>query len=221
MRLVLLGPPGAGKGTQAAAVRDLYGVPHISTGDMLRSAIAAGTPVGLKAKVIVDAGNLVPDDIMAEMVRERITAPDARPGYLLDGYPRNVTQATTLEAILLVLGQKLDHVVHLSLDDAEIVKRLSGRRTCASCGTPCHVTAAPPRVAGRCDNCGGTLVQREDDREEIIGRRLEVYRERTAPVVEFYRQLGLLREVDASGPVAEVRQRLEAALGQGAHGTKP
>jgi len=212
MRLVLLGPPGAGKGTQAAAVRDMFNVPHVSTGEMLRSAIAAGTVLGEKAKAIVDAGNLVPDDVMAEIVKERLSAPDAAAGFLLDGYPRTLEQATTLESILQALGQKLDHVVYLALDDAEIVRRLSGRRTCTVCGAPCHATAAPPRVAGICDSCGGALVQREDDREAIVERRLRIYHERTAPLVGFYRQQGLLREIDARGTVHEVQARLVVAL---------
>ena len=212
MRLVLLGPPGAGKGTQAAAVRDMFGVPHISTGEMLRAAIAAGTPLGQRAKVIVDSGNLVPDDVMGEIVKERLSAPDALGGFLLDGYPRTLSQATTLDAILQALGEKLDHVVYLFLDDAEIVTRLSGRRTCATCGAPCHVTAAPPRVAGICDICGGALVQREDDHEAIVARRLKVYHQATAPLVDFYRRQGLLREIDARGTVHEVQARLLVAL---------
>jgi adenylate kinase len=212
MRLVLLGPPGAGKGTQAAAVRERFGIPHISTGDMLRGAIMAGTPAGVKARAIVDAGNLVPDDMVAEMVRERLSAPDTAPGFLLDGYPRNIEQGATLETILQALGRKLDHVLYLALDDAEIVKRLSGRRTCGSCGAPYHVNSAPSKQQGVCDYCGGALVQREDDREEVIGRRLKVYRERTEPLVEFYRKRNLLREVDAMGTVGDVRARLADAL---------
>ena len=213
MRLVLLGPPGAGKGTQAAAVRDRFGIPHISTGDMLRGAIAAGTPVGRKARVIVEGGNLVPDEIMAEMVKERLSAPDTAPGFLLDGYPRNIEQGVTLESILQALGQRLDHVLYLVLDDAEIVKRLSGRRTCGSCGAPFHVVTAPPATAGACNACGSRLVQREDDREEVVARRLKVYRERTEPLVGFYTDRGLLRKVDASGTVSDVRARLASALG--------
>lgn len=213
MRLVLLGPPGAGKGTQAAAVRDRFGIPHISTGEMLRAAIAAGTPVGRRARGIVEGGNLVPDEMMTEMVKDRLSAPDAARGFILDGYPRNIDQAVTLESILQALGQRLDHVLYLALDDDEIVRRLSGRRTCGSCGAPYHVDSAPPKERGVCDVCGGSLAQREDDREEVVMRRLKVYRERTEPLVGFYRQSGLLREVEASGSVSDVESRLAAAIG--------
>jgi adenylate kinase len=166
----------------------------------------------LKARAIVDAGNLVPDEMVAEMVRERLSAQDTAPGFLLDGYPRNIEQGATLETILQALGRNLDHVLYLALDDAEIVKRLSGRRTCGSCGAPYHVSSAPSKNQGVCDYCGGALVQREDDREEVIGRRLKVYRDRTEPLVEFYRRRNLLREVDATGTVGEVRVRLADAL---------
>lgn len=212
MRLVLLGPPGAGKGTQAASVREQLGVPHISTGEMLREAIASGTPVGRRAKAIVDGGQLVPDDVMAEMVSERLSASDAGKGFLLDGYPRNLRQGERLEEILESRGVTLDHVVYLSLDDAELVKRLSGRRTCESCGMPYHVTGAPPRREGFCDACGGALLQRPDDREEVVAERLAVYRRQTEPLVDYYRKRGLLREIEATGPVTAVAHRLLEAL---------
>ncbi|MGH9868816.1 MAG: adenylate kinase [Candidatus Polarisedimenticolia bacterium] len=215
MRVVLLGPPGAGKGTQAASMRERYRMPHISTGDMLRAAIAAGTPLGRTARALVDAGQLVPDDMMAGLVRERLKMPDASGGFILDGYPRNVEQAETLDEVLASMGQSLDHVLLLDLDDAEIVRRLSGRRSCSTCGAPYHVTSAAPRVEGQCDRCaapGGVLVQRPDDREEVVAERLRVYRERTAPVADHYRRRHLLREVDASGPVGEVDRRIVAAL---------
>ncbi len=212
MRLVLLGPPGAGKGTQAAAVQQVLGVPHISTGDMLRGAIAAGTAVGLKAKAIVEAGNLVPDDVMADMVGERLAAPDAKAGFLLDGYPRNVGQGEMLQLILNRMGRALDHVLYLMLDDAEIVKRLSGRLACVKCGAPYHMTGAPPKKAGVCDVCSGVLLTRPDDREEVVVQRLKVYRGQTEPLVDYYRGRGLLREIDASGTVKQVEARLQAAL---------
>jgi len=212
MRLVLLGPPGAGKGTQAAAVKERLGIPHISTGEMLRGAIAAATAVGLQARSIVEAGNLVPDDLMAKLVEERLSAPDAAAGFLLDGYPRNLGQAQALDAILAGLAARLDKVVYLTADDAELARRLSGRRTCEKCGAPYHVSNAPPRVPGECDVCGGALEQRADDRDEIIARRLAVYRESTAPLVEYYRKRGLLLEVDASGEVAEITGRIIEAL---------
>jgi len=214
MRVVLIGPPGAGKGTQAAALRIRLGVPHISTGDMLREAISARTVVGEKARGIVEAGRLVPDDVMAEIVRERLEAPDAVGGFLLDGYPRNLDQAQTLDGILEGRGKGLDHVLHLALEDSEIIRRLSGRRTCESCNAPYHVTSAPPRMAGRCDVCGGRLAQRPDDKEEVVAERLKLFRERTQPLVDFYRKRGVLRDVDATGSITQVQGRLEAALGE-------
>jgi adenylate kinase len=179
---------------------------------MLREAIAAGTPMGLTARTIVEAGNLVPDDVMAGMVRERLSAADTARGFLLDGYPRNLGQAVTLESILGGLGWKLDHVLYLAFGDAEIVRRLSGRRTCGGCGAPYHVENAPPRREGTCDSCGASLVQRADDAEDVVKRRLKVYGELTEPLVEFYRRRGLLREIDAAGSVAEVERRCVAAL---------
>ena len=215
MRLVLLGPPGAGKGTQAAAVRDRLGIPHISTGDMLRGAIAAGTPLGRKAKQIVDGGNLVPDDVITEMVRERLGAPDTSQGFLLDGYPRNLGQARSLEVIMDGFGRKLDLVLCLNLSDVEIVARLSGRRTCDRCGAPFHVVGAPPKVSGICDFCAGALSQRADDREEVIERRLAVYKLQTAPLSEYYRQKGILAKIDATGGVLQIRERIFKALAGG------
>lgn len=208
MRLVLLGPPGAGKGTQAAALRERLGVPHVSTGAMLREAIAAGSPVGRKAKGLVEAGNLVPDDMIAEMVRERLSRGDAANGFMLDGYPRNLRQGETLDEILVAMGRSLECVLYLSLPDGEIVRRLSGRRTCGACGAPYHVTAAPPNREGSCDVCRGGLEQRPDDREEVVHQRLKVYREMTEPLVAFYRRRGILREIVATGTVEEVRKRL-------------
>ena len=215
MRLVLLGPPGAGKGTQAVAVRERYSIPHISTGDMLRGAIAAETPLGIRAKQIVDSGNLVPDDMITEMVRQRLGAADTKHGFLLDGYPRNLGQARSLEEILDGMGQKLDRVVSLELSDAVLVARLSGRRTCDACGAPYHVTSAPSRKADLCDACCGTLSQRADDREDVIAHRLAVYHAKTAPLIAFYRERGLLVEIDADGSVAEVQARIVAALAGG------
>lgn len=215
MRVVLLGPPGAGKGTQAAAMRERYRIPHISTGDMLRAAIAADTPLGRQAKALMEAGQLVPDDLMAVMVRERLHMADAAGGFLLDGYPRTVSQAETLDAMLDESGLALDRVLVLDLLDSEIVRRLSGRRSCAACGAPYHVTAAPPRQAGQCDHCAGLeggLMQRPDDREAVVAERLRVYRERSAPVAEHYRKRGLLSVVDAAGTVGEVERRIVAAL---------
>ncbi len=212
MRLVLFGPPGAGKGTQAAAVKERFGIPHISTGDMLREAIAAGTPVGARAKVIVETGGLVQDEVVGEVVAERLSRPDARKGFLLDGFPRTLRQAEILAVVLEARKEPLDHVVKLSLSDDEVVRRLSGRRTCGACGAPFHVALSPPRRQGVCDACGGALKQRDDDREDVIRNRLSVYEAQTAPLAAHYAAKGLLREVDGSGSVEEVRRRVLAAL---------
>jgi adenylate kinase len=212
MMVVLLGPPGAGKGTHADAIRAGFGIPHVSTGNMLRAAIEAGTPAGRRAKDLVERGELVPDDLMAEMVRERLGAQDALDGFILDGYPRNVGQARDLDGLLAQRGGGPDRVLSLVVDDEEIVRRLSGRRTCEECGAPYHVVSAPPKTDGRCDRCGGPLAQRADDRPEVIARRLAVYRAQTEPLVAFYRARGVLAEVDAAGPVEAVRDRVVGAL---------
>ena len=213
MMLVLLGPPGAGKGTHADAIRAGLGVPHVSTGAMLRMAIEAETPAGRKAKPLVEGGDLVPDDLMAEMVRDRLDQEDARGGFILDGYPRNVDQARDLDGILAKRGVgPLDRVLSLVVDDDEIVRRLSGRRTCEECGALYHVVSAPPKTEGRCDRCGNALMQRADDRPDVIAHRLAVYRAQTEPLVTFYRGRGLLAEVDAAGPLDAVRQRVVGAL---------
>ncbi len=212
MRLVLLGPPGAGKGTQAVELKQALGIPHISTGEMLRAAIAAGTPVGLKAKELVESGRLVPDEMIGEIVEQRLAQTDAAGGFLLDGFPRTVGQAGILDKTLVPLGARLDAVLYMMLDDAAIMERLSGRRTCAACGSPTHVTGARSKKEGTCERCGGRLVQREDDREEVVARRVQVYREQTEPLVEHYRRRGLLREVPAAGSVETVQRRMLAAV---------
>jgi len=212
MRLILLGPPGSGKGTQAAAVKGRYGIPHISTGDMLREAVAAGTPLGMKVKDIMASGGLVPDEIVGEVVAERLSRPDARKGFLLDGFPRTIHQAEILGAALSARREALDAVVKVNLSDEEVVRRLSGRRTCSACGAPCHAVFSPPRAAGVCDSCGGALKQRDDDKEDVIRNRLSVYHRQTAPLAEWYSKRGLLREVDGGGLVEEVQRRVFAAL---------
>ena len=210
--MILLGPPGSGKGTQAAAVKERYGIPHISTGDMLREAIAAGTPLGMKVKDIMASGALVPDEIVGEVVAERLSRPDARKGFLLDGFPRTIRQAEILGTALSARREALDAVVKVNLSDEEVVRRLSGRRTCSACGAPCHAVFSPPRAAGVCDSCGGALKQRDDDKEDVIRNRLSVYHRQTAPLAEWYSKRGLLREVDGEGLVEEVQRRVFAAL---------
>lgn len=213
MRVVLLGPPGVGKGTQASRMKERLSVPHISTGDMLREAIAKGTAVGLVVKKIVDAGDLVPDDVMADMVRERLGADDAGGGFILDGYPRTQRQGETLRDILREDDKALDHAICLTVDRKEIIRRLTSRRTCAACGTLYNLDGSPPRKEGVCDRCGGKLLQRDDDREEVIARRLAVYEEMTEPLIGFYRAEGILREIDAGGTVQDVAKRMSEALG--------
>ena len=213
MRIVLLGAPGSGKGTQAKKLVADFGRPQVSTGDLLRDAVARGTDHGLKAKAAMEAGQLVSDEIVLGILRDRVAQPDAAQGFILDGFPRNLAQAEALEGVLAELGQPLDAAILMDLDHAILLKRLTGRRSCTKCGRVYNVHFLPPPADGRCEACGGELVQRSDDREETIGRRLEVYRAETAPLVEYYRRLGKLQTVDADGEFAEVYARLKAALG--------
>jgi adenylate kinase len=212
MRLVLVGPPGAGKGTQAQFVATQMSIVQISTGDIFRANVSQGTPLGKQAKEYMDAGDLVPDEITVAMVRDRLAEPDAAKGFLLDGFPRTVPQAVQLDDILLELGSKLDVVMELVVDDAEVIRRLSGRRTCRTCGHIWHVDFDPPTREGTCDNCGGELFQRDDDQPQTIQHRLEVYYEQTALLIGYYAQRGILVGIDAMGPVDDVTERASAAL---------
>lgn len=212
MRLILVGPPGAGKGTQAVHIAEHFGIPHISTGDIFRANLKEGTPLGLKAKEYMDAGNLVPDEVTNEMVKDRLTHDDVANGFLLDGYPRNVVQAGVLRAYLAEKSTPLDAVLELSVEDSEIIARLSGRRTCKECSASYHVQFNKPQVDGKCDKCGGELIQREDDKESVIKHRLDVYAEQTAPIVSFYREEGLLISMVATGDVDEITHRAISAL---------
>ena len=212
MRLVLVGPPGAGKGTQAQFIAEHLAVPTISTGDIFRANVSQGTPLGLQAKSFMDRGDLVPDDVTIDMVRIRLAEPDATNGFLLDGFPRTVTQAGVLDDILADSGVKLDVVLELVVDDDEVIRRLSGRRTCRSCNHIWHVDFDPPGVEGICDIDGGELYQRDDDQAETIANRLAVYADATAPLVNYYAGRGLLIGLDATGPVDDVTQRAIDAL---------
>ncbi len=213
MRLVLVGPPGAGKGTQAQFIAEHCAVPKISTGDIFRANVSEGTPLGVQAKAYMDRGDLVPDDVTIEMVRNRLAEPDAVQGFLLDGFPRTVPQAEVLDDILRDTAQtKLDVVLELVVDDDEVIRRLSGRRTCRSCNHIWHVDFDPPQTPGVCDLDGGELYQRDDDKAETIANRLEVYAESTAPLVSFYAGRGLLVGIDATGPVDDITQRAIDAL---------
>ena len=215
MDLILLGPPGAGKGTQAKMLTEHFGIPQIATGDILRGAVQAGSALGLKAKGFMDAGLLVPDEVVIGIVRERLLQEDCRAGFILDGFPRTVAQADALQSNLTELGRRLDRVVSLTVDADALVERLTGRRTCRSCGRGFHLTFDPPMVAGRCDACGGELYQRDDDREETIRTRLAVYARQTAPLSDYYRTSGLLTELDGMLPIPVVQEQLLAALQAG------
>ena len=212
MRLILVGPPGAGKGTQAVHLAAHYGIPHISTGDIFRHNMKNETELGLLAKSYVDRGELVPDSVTNEMVKDRLSHADAQAGFLLDGFPRNVLQADVLRTVLAEAKTPLDAVLELSIDDAEIIARLSGRRTCRNCSASFHTIYEKPAVDGICDKCQGELYQREDDSEAVITRRLEVYAEQTKPIIAFYRTEGLLITIPAVGDVSEISSRAIAAL---------
>jgi adenylate kinase len=212
MRLVLVGPPGAGKGTQAQFLAAHFAIPHISTGDIFRANLKGNSPLGIEAKGYMDKGELVPDSVTNEMVRDRLNQDDLGNGFLLDGYPRNVAQAEVLRAILAEKGTPLHAALELSVDQDEIVTRLSGRRSCSNCQRPFHIVNEKPAVEGICDGCGGELIQREDDKAEVIKRRLEVYAEQTEPIISFYRNEGLLITISATGPVNQITDSAIAAL---------
>lgn len=212
MRIVLVGPPGAGKGTQAQFIASHLSIPKISTGDIFRENVQRQSPLGQEAKAYMDAGDLVPDEVTVGMVRSRLAEEDAADGFLLDGFPRNVPQAEALKKILAEMDQKLDIVLELVVDDDEVVRRLSGRRTCRRCEHVWHLDFDPPSREDVCDHCGGELFQRDDDREETIRHRLEVYQEQTSPLVSFYADEGILVGIDATGTVEDVTERAMAAL---------
>ena len=212
MRLILVGPPGAGKGTQAVHLASHFSIPHISTGDIFRLNIKGETKLGLHAKSFMDAGNLVPDSVTNEMVADRLTHADAKGGFLLDGYPRNIDQADFLKNVLEKANTPLDAVLEFKLENEEIIKRLSGRRACRGCGATSHVIFEAPKVAGICDACGGELYQRSDDAESVIANRLSVYAEQTEPIVNYYKSAGLLKTISAVGEVSDIAARAIAAL---------
>lgn len=212
MKLILLGPPGAGKGTQSAFLVERYSIPQISTGDILRAAVKDQSPMGVKAKQFMDAGALVPDEVVVGIVDERLQHSDCENGFILDGFPRTLPQADALEKVLAKLDKGLDAVVSLSVDSAALVERLSGRRSCEQCGKGFHLKYDPPAADGSCSACGSRLMQREDDKKETILKRLEVYREQTAPLEDYYGKDGVLTIVDGMAPIDEVQTQILAAL---------
>ncbi|MGW0560403.1 adenylate kinase [Streptomyces sp. NPDC003016] len=213
MRIVLVGPPGAGKGTQAAFLAKNLSIPHISTGDLFRANISQGTALGKQAKAFMDAGNLVPDEVTIGMAKDRMDQPDAEDGFLLDGFPRNVSQAVALDKALKAEGVQLDGVLDLEVPEDEVVKRIAGRRTCRNDSSHVfHVTYSPPKEDGVCDVCGGELYQRGDDTEETVRRRLEVYHSETEPIIDHYKAQGLVVTISALGKVDEVTRRAMEAL---------
>ena len=213
MNVILLGPPGCGKGTQAKRLQERHGMVQLSTGDMLRAAVAAGTEIGKKAKAIMDAGALVPDDIIIGMIADRIALPDCRKGVILDGFPRTIAQAEALDRMLASRGLKLDRVIELAVDEEALVERIAGRFSCRTCGTGYHDTFQRPKVEGICDVCGGTnFVRRDDDKPETVRARLEAYRRQTAPILPYYEGKGMLARVDGMADISEVSRQVEALL---------
>jgi len=212
MRMILLGPPGAGKGTQAKDLVNKYSIPQISTGDILRKNLAEKTPLGLEAKKFMDAGGLVPDAVVVGIVKERLKEADCKNGYILDGFPRTVPQAEELDKALADMKTPLDKVLSIEVADSELVGRLSGRRTCRSCQEGYHVMFKKPKTDGKCDKCGGELYQRDDDKEEAIKNRLKVYQSSTSPLIDYYKSKGLLRAINGVGKMDEILARMVAAL---------
>lgn len=212
MNILFMGPPGAGKGTQAERIVDEFRIPHISTGDAFRAAMREGTPMGVEAKKYVDQGLLVPDEITNGIVRERLEKSDCASGFLLDGYPRTIAQAEALDDMLAAMGKQLDHVIDLKVDRDLLLGRLTGRRVCKSCGSSYHVLFNPPKVEGVCDKCSGELYQRADDTEEKVGTRLDEYTNKTAPLLEYYGKKGLVRDVDGEQDIDKVTADISSLL---------
>ena len=213
MKIVMLGGPGAGKGTQAKIIAEKYGIPHISTGDIFRANIKEGTELGRKAKTYMDQGALVPDELVVDLVADRLTWEDAADGFVLDGFPRTIPQAEALTKALSDMGTKLDYAIDIEVPDQHIIERMGGRRACVSCGATYHIVNIPPKQEGKCDKCGSDLILRDDDKPETVKKRLDVYHEQTQPLIDYYKDLGLLKEVDGTVQMNEVFEAIAAILG--------
>ena len=213
MKLIMLGAPGAGKGTQAKQIADKYSIPHISTGDIFRANIKNGTELGKKAKQYMDQGALVPDELTCDLVMDRIQQDDCKNGFVLDGFPRTIPQAEALDAALGKINEKMDYAIDVDVPDENIVNRMSGRRACLNCGATYHLISIPPKVEGICDRCGSEIVLREDDKPETVQKRLKVYHEQTQPLIDYYKNQGILKSVDGTQPMDEVFKAIVTILG--------
>ena len=213
MKIIMLGAPGAGKGTQAKMIADKYGVPHVSTGDIFRANIKNGTELGMEAKKYMDQGLLVPDELTVKILLDRVSQPDCKNGYVLDGFPRTIPQAEVLDKALAELGESIDYAIDVDVPDENIVKRMSGRRACVSCGATYHVVHVPPKKEGICDRCGSELILRDDDKPETVKNRLSVYHKQTQPLIDFYNGKGVLRTVDGTVDMKDVFNAIVAILG--------
>ena len=213
MKIIMLGAPGAGKGTQAKQIADKYSIPHISTGDIFRANIKNGTELGKKAKQYMDQGALVPDELTCDLVMDRIQQDDCKNGFVLDGFPRTIPQAEALDAALGKINEKMDSAIDVDVPDENIVNRMSGRRACLNCGATYHLISIPPKVEGICDRCGSEIVLREDDKPETVQKRLKVYHEQTQPLIDYYKNQGILKSVDGTQPMDEVFKAIVTILG--------
>ncbi len=212
MNLIFLGPPGAGKGTQASLLSESLKIPQISTGDILRNSVRAGTPMGARAKFFMDSGSLVPDEVVVGIVEERLQSPDCNDGFILDGFPRTVAQADSLDLMLARLGKQIEHVLSMTVDDDELLTRISGRRMCVKCGKGYHLVFDPPKVSGVCDLCGSELYQRDDDKVETMRKRLDEYYKKTAPLISYYSQKNILHPIPGIGAIEDIQKSIQKVL---------